>query len=297
MMDQLKIDSSAIRVTNVSEEDWPDGCLGVHKPETACTSMIVPGYRVTIETGGSKYEIRTSRDGKTIILADPSYQVSNPKTPVLEHPQITWKILEPACMVMQANGDQVAYGACGADLKIVRLSNPERIKELAALILQYHPFAAQTPVGEINFYGGGTGDASPAQQRALAEWAGIVVAELSASAPQPDAGLALTWRREGGIAGFCDTMKVYRYGRVVTSSCKGGSETALASRWLTADQITQLYSWLDKLKSANSVQSDGAVADSMKITWALTSSGTLPASESEIQAILAFASQVFSTKP
>jgi hypothetical protein len=189
MMDQLKIDSSAIRVTKVSEEDWPDGCLGVHKPEIACTSMIVPGYRVTIETGGSSYEIRTSRDGKAIILADPSYQVSNPKTPVLEHPQITWKILEPACMIMQANGDQVAYGACGADLKIVRLSNPERIKELAALILQYHPFSAQTPVGEINFYGGGKGDAAPAQQRALAEWASIVVAELSTAAPQPEAGL------------------------------------------------------------------------------------------------------------
>jgi hypothetical protein len=92
-------------------------------------------------------------------------------------------------------------------------------------------------------------------------------------------------------------MKVYRYGRVVTSNCKGGGETALTSRWLTADQTTQLYAWLDKLKNVNGTQSDNATADSMKITWALTASGTLPASESEIQAIQAFAAQVFSTKP
>jgi hypothetical protein len=297
LMDKLKIDSNAIQVVSVNEEDWPDGCLGVHKPGVMCTSVIVPGYRVTLETGGASYEIRASRDGKTIVLADPAYQYSSPKTTVLEHPQITWRIQAPSCIIMQVNGDQAAYGACGMKLKIVRLANPERVKELAALLLLYRPFSAQTTVGEINYYGGGGNDTVPTQQRAVAEWAQIVYNELSAAAVQPDAGLVLTWQRVGGIAGFCDNLKIYRYGRVVTSSCKGGSETQLASRWLTAEQTDQLFTWLEMLKSTNGTQSDNATADSMKITWSLTANGGRPASESEIQAIQAYASQVFMSKP
>jgi hypothetical protein len=297
LMDKLKVESSAIRVLSVVEEDWPDGCLGVHKPETMCTSVIVPGYRVTLESGGANYEIRTSRDGKAIVLADPVFQYTNPKSPVLEHPQLTWKITTPDCRVMQASDDQVAYGACGGALKIVRLSNPERIKELAALILLYHPFNGQTVAGEVNFYGGGTGDAAPSQQRALAEWAQLVYQEVIAGAVQPGAGLVLTWHRVGGIAGFCDNLQIYRSGLFVTSTCKSGVYTVTGSRWLTAEQLDPLFVWLDTFKTTDWVQSDNAVADSMKITWTLTAAGAHSASVSEIQAIQDYAALVYSTKP
>ena len=32
----------------------------------------------------------------------------------------------------------------------------------------------------------------------------------------------MTWKREGGIAGFCDSMTVYLSGEVHANSCKQG---------------------------------------------------------------------------
>jgi hypothetical protein len=37
LMDTLKIDASTIKVVSVAPVDWPDGCLGVHKPAVACS--------------------------------------------------------------------------------------------------------------------------------------------------------------------------------------------------------------------------------------------------------------------
>jgi hypothetical protein len=131
----------------------------------------------------------------------------------------------------------------------------------------------------------------------VAEWARIVYHEISASTPPSDTGLAYTWRRVGGIAGFCDILKVFRSGLVVTASCKGPSETITGSRWLTAEQLDQLYGWVDGLKSTDGIQADNAVADSMKITWALTATGGRATGELDRQALLAFGGQVFATRP
>jgi len=296
LMDLLKVDASTIRVQNVTQQSWPDGCLGVYKPDTKCTDLGVPGYRVTLEARGSTYEIRTSRDGKNIVLADRKYQLSNPSGGGLERPQLTWKSGETNCQLLQAANDQAAFGPCGGTLTVMTLTNPERIKELNALLKTHRQLSGQTAAGEITFYGGGSGDASPMQQRALAEWARMVFLEVSSAEALPNNGLALTWKRSGGIAGFCDELKIYRSGLVASFNCKSGSPAVPTTQWLNAAQLEQLYVWVDTLQTSDGKQTDSGVADSMSITWVLSGSGTRAASTAERQAIFTFAAALVTPK-
>jgi hypothetical protein len=296
LMDLLKVDSSTIRVVSVVDQDWPDGCLGVYKPDTKCTTLVVPGYRVTLEVRGSTYEIRTSRDGKNIVLADRKYQLSNLAGGGLERPQLTWKSGETNCQLLQAANDQAAFGPCWGTLTVMTLTNPERIKELNALLKTYHWLGGQTSAGEVTFYGGGSGDASPVQQRALAEWAQMVFLEVSSAVALPNNGLALTWKRSGGIAGFCDDLKIYRSGLVTSFNCKSASPAVPATQWLNAAQLEQLYGWMDALQTSDGKQTDSGVADSMSITWVLSGSGTRAATVAERQAIFTFAAALITPK-
>jgi hypothetical protein len=297
LMDALKIDPNTIKVVSVAPQVWPDSCLGIHKPGIVCASEIVPGFRVILDVNNSvRYELRTNKDGKTVEVANPQFQLTNPQLPGLSQPSLTWKSSSGTCQLLQAVGDQVAYGACGSTLKIITTTNAQRIKELASWLPLYHPFYAQTPAGEVTFYSGGTNDATPAQQRSMAEWAQMVFQEVSSPSPLTDAGLALSWHRVGGIAGFCDDLKIYRSGLAVPVSCKGNSPLQLGSRWLNSDQLVQLYSWLDTLQASQGKQSDSGLADSMTITWALAATGNRPAADSDKQAILNFASLVYTGK-
>jgi hypothetical protein len=67
----LNVPPSSITVVSVEAIDWPDGCLGVRIPDTMCTMMIVPGYRVVLEAGGQQYEYHTDLSGRQAILANP----------------------------------------------------------------------------------------------------------------------------------------------------------------------------------------------------------------------------------
>jgi hypothetical protein len=53
-------------VVSAEEVEWPDGCLGVAKPNQMCTQVIVPGYRVMLEVNGTQYEVRTDKEVKQV---------------------------------------------------------------------------------------------------------------------------------------------------------------------------------------------------------------------------------------
>ena len=59
------------------------------------------------------------------------------------------------------------------------------------------------------------------------------------------ATILLTWKREGGIAGFCDTLVVYLSGEVHGSSCKSGQYVEKRLRdLLSENEIVQWEEWL-----------------------------------------------------
>ncbi len=52
-----------IAVESVEFVEWPDGCLGIERPEMACILMVTPGYRVILSAGGQAYEYHTDLAG------------------------------------------------------------------------------------------------------------------------------------------------------------------------------------------------------------------------------------------
>jgi hypothetical protein len=105
--------------------------------------------------------------------------------------------------------------------------------------------------------------------------------------------LVIGWHREGGLAGFCDDLAVYATGAVNTSSCRNGQAENLGQTWLDTDQLTQLYHWIDGLKRFEYAPKTDAVADAMLTTLVFAGQGSTPASETDQQAIAAFAEDLF----
>ena len=90
------------------------------------------------------------------------------------------------------------------------------------------------------------------------------------------ATVLLTWKREGGIAGFCDFMTIYLSGEGHGSSCKSGQyvEQRLIDV-LSKDEIAKLDEWV---KSYGSVSIDATdpkgVSDRMVVTLTFTGLGS-----------------------
>ena len=299
LSDYLKVDASAITLLSLTEENWPDGCLGIHKQGIMCTMAIVPGYRVLLQALGATYEIRTNQSGKTVALYDPGGAASPSKGPVNATPSaaplLSWKSGGTPCLAVQVASTKAAYGPCGASPQVVPFADAERGQQLAYFEKTYAPFSAQTAAGEVVFNGSGLLQASAAQQRALAEWAQLVYVEVSTTAPMTNLGLAYAWHREGGIAGFCDDLRIYRSGLAVGFNCKGGSQKSAGSAWLNDTQLTLLFGWLDQLRTSDFKSSDPAKADGMSISGLLSGSGSRAPSETERLALLNFGSQVLVT--
>jgi hypothetical protein len=58
-----------ITLVEITQVDWRDGCLEVHTEGTMCIMVITPGYRVILEAGGQKYEVRTNLSGTQAVIA------------------------------------------------------------------------------------------------------------------------------------------------------------------------------------------------------------------------------------
>jgi hypothetical protein len=64
-----------IAVVSATEQNWPDGCLGLPKAEEVCTMAIVPGWRVEVSDKLQTWYYRTDRTGKTLRLENPDRSV------------------------------------------------------------------------------------------------------------------------------------------------------------------------------------------------------------------------------
>jgi hypothetical protein len=63
---QLGLDPLAIRMVETTPVDWPDACLGLAASSESCAQTVTPGFRITVETGGTSYEFHTNRDGSLV---------------------------------------------------------------------------------------------------------------------------------------------------------------------------------------------------------------------------------------
>ncbi len=107
--------------------------------------------------------------------------------------------------------------------------------------------------------------------------------------------LALTWHREGGIAGFCDHLVVDQTGVAVATNCRGELPEEVARSTLDAGQLGQLQTWLASLSPFEVNQTDDATADAMTIRLSFHGQGAAAATNADRRAIEEFAAQVYAT--
>lgn len=105
-------------------------------------------------------------------------------------------------------------------------------------------------------------------------------------------GGGITWRREGGIAGFCDVVTVSIPGPATVASCASDPPEVRQTIELTAAQTGRLQALIDRLASFDRQTADPATADAMTITIVFLGRGTAQPSEDDVAAMEALANEV-----
>lgn len=280
----LGVSAETIEIRNVEPAEWPDGCLGLAGPDEMCSMAIVPGYRITLVAGTSQYVYRADERGASlrrevgVSFAAPGEEA---------RPLAAWQ--NPECTeaaLLLPEG--LSFGACGGPYIV----SPWVEGVIPDVILEYletfAPFETETPTGKLTFNGIGTELAAPAEQRAIAEWMKIQFLAAQSGRAEADWGLALTYSRQGGFAGFCDEMKVYLDGSVLLSSCK---DVDVDFR-LNVEQLEKLYAWYDGLANIDYSYADPGAADAMSTKLALYAQGDKDADEAAVNEILAFCAEL-----
>lgn len=60
--------AAQFRVAAATAQAWPDGCLGLGKPDELCTQALVSGWRVTLVFGKQQWVYRTNAQGSSLRL-------------------------------------------------------------------------------------------------------------------------------------------------------------------------------------------------------------------------------------
>jgi hypothetical protein len=286
LMQQLQLNFDQVEVISVEAVEWRDSCLGAGMAHESCALVTTPGYRVVLNAAGEEYVYHTDQTGSQVRLA-------KAPEPEIGELVLEWQQNDGFCQMARIGTEGVAFGACGGVLMQGYLVSDQRRQQLQEAVATYAPFEADTAAGHVVFQGQGTVEAAPSEQRRLAEWARLVQIEAAGGRSGASYGLAFAWHREGGIAGFCDDLAVYATGEVYASSCAGEQAQDLGSRQLTAEELDQVYVWIDSLQPFEIDETDPAVADAMTIRLVFSGIGQNEPTETERQAILDFAAELY----
>ncbi|MCE7983312.1 MAG: SH3 domain-containing protein [Caldilinea sp. CFX5] len=292
---QLHADATAVDVVAAVKEEWPDACLGAGRANESCAQVQTPGYQITLAVDGKEYRYHTNADGSEFRLVEAP-------APAIGTRVLTWTDdSERGCQTLEAGTDGVAFGPCFGPLLGAPYSFDTRQTDLLAFADEYQSFTAATVAGTVDFVGNGDKIASAAEQRMIAEWARLVALEAQGGRSGASWGLVFAWRREGGIAGFCDDVTVYVSGDAYVTSCKGNEPQDLGRLRLSSNQLQVVYDWVDTLQPFEVEQSDPATADAMTTRIVFSGAGNAAADEATYRAIsdlaLALIFQATTTTP
>ena len=109
--------------------------------------------------------------------------------------------------------------------------------------------------------------------------------------------MVFAWHQEGGIAGLCSDVTLYTTGWYFATSCKGAQPEDLGHFRLTAEQLAQVYEWVDQYAGFEYEFTDPAVADAMTTRMVFSGKGTRQPSTAEQEEILQFAAELFAQAP
>lgn len=259
----LNLPPGQITLLSTEAVEWRDGCLEVITEGVMCTQAIVPGYRILLDVNGVQYEVRTNEDGSSAIVVPFA-----PEAETIEEELILRLAqnlgLEPGAVALLTSSEIEFNDAClGVTLinvECAQMVTPGKLIVLEANGVQY-------------------------SYHTSADGAFI----------QP-ADLVLAWKREGGIAGFCDSLMVFRSGEIVGSQCKSqpNSVNGTFATTLTAEEREQLEAWVREVGTVKVDSSDPeGVSDRMVVTVNFAGEGNGVLTPIDEQGLVLWAQTVF----
>ena len=263
LSDQLSLNVDHIKLVSTEAVTWPDGCLGIVRMGVMCTQAEVPGFKIILDAEGQEYEYHTNQDGSVVLLAEGAENSGAVEEMVIKQLADNLGLQESDITVVSSKEIEFADACLGVAMEGVmcaQVVTPGRIIVLEANGVEYEYHTSQ-----------------------------------DGSQVQP-ATLAMVWKREGGIAGFCDTLVVFRSGEVLTGKCDSPDDgkTGTFSGLLTSREIQQFRDWTTELGEAQLDASDPkGVADRMVVTLEFYGSGTEKPTESQQQAMFEFAQDIY----
>jgi len=103
---------------------------------------------------------------------------------------------------------------------------------------------------------------------------------------------ALSWHREGGVAGYCDSLVIDVLGQATAYSCQGQPFTAIGTQQLKPETRQQISQWLADFQPFSLAQSD-TPNDGVMVNLDFQGLGTADASTAEQQAMADLAAEIF----
>lgn len=254
----------ADKITLISTESvtWPNGCLGVQRIGVMCTQAEVPGYKIILDANGRKYEVHTDESGKSALIAQDSQLAG---------------VAEETVIKQLADNLGLDVG----DVSVVSDVAIEFPDSCLGVAMEYVMCAQIVTQGRIIVL-----EANGVQYEYHASEDGSRV--------QP-ATLALTWKREGGIAGFCDSLTVFLSGEIYGNQCKvQDGRMGTFVNLLTESDQKQFNSWIAKFGQVNLDESDPKnVSDRMTNMLVLYGSGSGQPSKSDEAALFKWAQDLY----
>jgi hypothetical protein len=259
----LNLPVGQIALISTEAVEWPDGCLGVQRIGVMCTQVIVPGYKIMLEANGKTYEVHTNEDGSSVVVVPGVANASSLEEMVIKQLAMNLGLKEE-------------------EISVVSISDVEFSDSCLEVAMQ-DVLCAQviTPGKIIVLESGGI------------QYTYHVSADGSLVQP---ATLALTWKRTGGIAGFCDSLTLFLSGEIYGNQCKAepnGMMDTFASL-LTEEERQQFDAWVEELGQVNMDASDPkGVSDRMEVKLEFYGTGQGSLTEADEQALVLWAQNIF----
>ena len=263
LSEQLKLAIDKITLISTEAVTWPNGCLGVVRMGVLCTQNEVPGFKIVLEANGQMYEFHTNQDGSVVLQAEGAQDSTAVEQIVIKQLAANLGLKESEISVASSATIEFKDACMGVAMEGIlcaQVVTPGHIIVLEANGVQYEYHT-----------------------------------NADGSRVQP-ATLAMVWKREGGIAGFCDTMTVFRSGEVYTLQCKPQSKGRMGTfaSLLSSSEQQQFMDWMATFGQANLDASDpNGVADQMIVTLELFGTGSQQVAKSDQQALFEFAQNLF----
>ena len=259
----LDVPPGQIKLISTEAVNWPDGCLGVQRIGVMCTQAVVPGFKIVLDAAGKQFEVHTDEDGSSVVMVPGAANSGNLEEMLIKQLASNLGLEESVITVVSTADVEFSDSCLGVAMKDVvcaEVVTPGKIIVLEAAGSQYEYHLSAD---------------------------GALV--------QP-ATLALTWSREGGIAGFCDSMTLFLSGEIYGNQCKSqpnGTMGTFASL-LSKEERRQFDGWVKKLGHVNLDASDPkGVSDAMTVKLEFYGVGKGSPTKSDEQALMNWAQDVF----